>query len=100
MQAKDVNWTAKTILGGIYIQQKYWDPEGLFDNITFEEINSESLKNDKITDWFNNFNHADNGFKPERLKGLGPYEVSEWEPSQYITLKERIPGGDHRIISL
>ena len=91
MQAKDVNWTAKTILGGIYIQQRsYWDPEGLFDNISFEEINSRSFEEtDKITDWFNNFNHADNGFKPERLKGLGPYEVSEWEPSQYITLKRK-----------
>ena len=91
MQAKDVNWTAKTILGGIYIQQRsYWDPEGLFDNISFEEINSRSFEEtDKITDWFNNFNHADNGFKPERLKGLGPYEVSEWEPSQYITLKKK-----------
>ena len=35
MNALDINWTAKTILGGIYIQQKsFWDPDGIFDNIS------------------------------------------------------------------
>ena len=29
MTAQDIKWTAKTIMGGIYIQQKnYWDPNG------------------------------------------------------------------------
>ncbi len=91
MRALDINWTAKTILGGIYIQQrKFWDPNGIFDNISFKQILSRSFQEtDEITDWFNNFNHADNGFKPEKLKGLGPYKVSEWEPSQYITLTRK-----------
>ena len=91
MNALDINWTAKTILGGIYIQQKsFWDPNGIFDNISFEQILSRSFKEtDEITDWFNKFNHADNGFKPEKLKGLGPYAVTEWEPSQYITLTKK-----------
>jgi len=45
MTAQDINWTAKTILGGIYIQQKsYWDPNGLFDNISFEQILDRSFK--------------------------------------------------------
>ena len=91
MNALDINWTAKTILGGIYIQQKsFWDPNGIFDNISFEQILSRSFKETgEITDWFNKFNHADNGFKPEKLKGLGPYAVTEWEPSQYITLTKK-----------
>lgn len=91
MTAQDINWTAKTILGGIYIQQKsYWDPNGLFDNISFEQILDRSFKEtDEISDWFNKFNHADNGYKPENLKGLGPYYVSEWEPSQYVTLTKK-----------
>ena len=91
MTAQDINWTAKTILGGIYIQQKsYWDPNGLFDNISFEQILDRSFEEtDELSDWFNDFNHADNGYKPENLKGLGPYYVSEWEPSQYVTLTRK-----------
>ena len=91
MDAQDINWTAKTILGGIYIQQKsYWDPNGLFDNITFDQILNRSFKEtDELSNWFNDFNHADNGYKPENLKGLGPYKVSEWEPSQYVTLSRK-----------
>ena len=70
MTAQDINWTAKTILGGIYIQQKsYWDPNGLFDNISFEQILDRSFEEtDELSDWFNDFNHADNGYKPENLK--------------------------------
>ena len=88
MTAQDINWTAKTIMGGIYVQQKsYWDPNGLLDNISFDQILNRSFKEtDEISNWFNDFNHADNGYKPENLKGLGPYYVSEWEPSQYVTL--------------
>ena len=88
MDAQDINWTAKTILGGIYIQQQsYWDPNGLFDNITFDQILIRSFtETDELSNWFNDFNHADNGYKPENLKGLGPYSVSEWAPSQYVTL--------------
>jgi peptide/nickel transport system substrate-binding protein len=91
MHAQDINWTAKTIMGGIYIQQKrYWDPEGVLDNITFQQILDKDFEEtDEISDWFNKFNNSDNGFKPENLKGLGPYEVSEWETSQYITLKRK-----------
>ena len=91
MSALDINWTAKTILGGIYIQQKkLWDPKGIFDNISFAKILSRNFQEtDEITDWFNKFNHADNGFKPENLSGLGPYKVSEWEPSQYIILTKK-----------
>jgi ABC-type transport system substrate-binding protein len=88
MKALDINWTAKTILGGIYIQQKsYWDPNGILDNISFDQILNRGFEEtDEIANWFNDFNHADNGYKPENLKGLGPYKVSEWEASQYITL--------------
>ena len=88
MTALDINWTAKTILGGIYIQQKsYWDPNGILDDISFDQILNRGFEEtDEIANWFNDFNHADNGYKPENLKGLGPYNVSEWEASQYITL--------------
>ena len=74
MKAQDINWTAKTILGGIYIQQKsHWDPNGILDNISFEQILNRGFEEtDEIANWFNDLNHADNGYKPENLKGLGP----------------------------
>ena len=91
MTAQDIKWTAKTIMGGIYIQQKsYWDPNGIFDDITFEQILNKSFKEtDEIANWFNGFNDAKNGFEVENLKGLGPYEVSEWETEQYIILTKK-----------
>jgi len=91
MQAQDIKWTAKTIMGGIYIQQKkYWDPEGLLDNITFNQILNKNFKETKkIADWFNKFNDADNCYKVNNLIGLGPYKVSEWETEQYIILERK-----------
>ena len=91
MTAQDIKWTAKTIMGGIYIQQKsHWDPNGIFDDITFEQILNKSFKEtDEIANWFNSFNDAKNGFEVENLKGLGPYEVSEWETEQYIILTKK-----------
>ena len=91
MTAQDIKWTAKTIMGGIYIQQKNkWDSKGLFDNITFDQILNKSFKETKqIANWFNDFNDSKNGFKVENLQGLGPYEVSEWETEQYIILTKK-----------
>ncbi len=91
MTAKDIKWTAKTIMGGIYIQQKkLWDPNGVLDNISFEQIQNKSFKETKeISNWFNNFNSADNSYKIKNLHGLGPYKVSEWKTEQYITLEKK-----------
>ena len=50
-------------------QKSYWDPNGLFDNITFDQILDRSFEEtDELSNWFNDFNHADNGYKPENLK--------------------------------
>tara|TARA_B100001250_G_scaffold25824_1_gene21381 strand:+ start:341 stop:2068 length:1728 start_codon:yes stop_codon:yes gene_type:complete len=91
MEAQNIKWTAKTIMGGIYIQQKkYWDPDGILDNITFEQILNRSFEEkEEIANWFNNFNDADNSYKIENLQGLGPYQVSDWKTEQYITLKKK-----------
>ncbi|MEE2931287.1 MAG: ABC transporter substrate-binding protein [Bacteroidota bacterium] len=88
MHAQGVHVNNKIIIGGITMMQKsYWDPNGVLDKISFEEIISEKLKEtEEISDWFNEFNHADNGYQPEKLRGLGPYQVDEWVASQYITL--------------
>ena len=44
MTAQDINWTAKTILGGIYIQQKsYWDPNKVLDKISVEGLTEKDI---------------------------------------------------------
>ena len=68
-------------------QKSYWDPKGILDKISFEEIISQEFEEtNEISNWFNEFNHADNGYQPEKLVGLGHYQVDEWVASQYITL--------------
>lgn len=91
MFAQNIHWDNRLILGLIYIQQKkYWDPEGILDNLSFKEILSPKFnETEEISEWFNKFNNADNSYKPENLVGLGPYYVSEWEASQYITIKRK-----------
>jgi len=91
MYAQNIHWDNRLILGLIYIQQKkYWDPEGVLDNLSFEEILSPKFnETEEISEWFNKFNNADNSYKPKNLVGLGPYYVSEWEASQYITIKRK-----------
>ena len=91
MHAQGVHVNNKIIIGGITMMQKsYWDPNGILDKISFKEIISEKFnETEEISDWFNTFNHADNGYQPKKLPGLGPYQVDEWVASQYITLVKK-----------
>lgn len=88
MHAQGVHVNNKIIIGGITMMQKsYWDPNGVLDRLSFDQIISRNfVESEEISDWFNSFNHADNGYQPEKLVGLGPYQVDEWVPSQYITI--------------
>ena len=86
MVAFGKNVTNPNIFSEVYIQQKaHWDPEGILDDLTFENIHSDNFKEKKEwSDWFNAFNHGDNRYQPARLVGLGPYQISEWESGSYI----------------
>ena len=91
MHAQGVHVNNKIIIGGItMMQQSYWDPNRILDKLSFDQIISRSFtESEEISDWFNAFNHADNGYQPEKLVGLGPYQVDEWVPSQYITIVKK-----------
>ena len=91
MIAWEKNVTNSSIFSGIYLQQKkHWDPNGVLDDLTFENIHSKNFKEkDEWSEWFNKFNHGDNRYKPENLVGLGPYQVSEWETGSYITISRK-----------
>ncbi len=91
MHAQGVHVNNKIIIGGItMMQQSYWDPNRILDKLSFDQIISRNFtESEEISDWFNAFNHADNGYQPEKLVGLGPYQVDEWVPSQYITIVKK-----------
>ena len=55
------------------VQKSLWDPNGVLDKITFEDIHSKDFKereNEEISNWFNEYNSGDNSYKPEKLVGL------------------------------
>ena len=91
MVAFGKNVTSKSIFSEVWIQQKsHWDPNGVLDDLSFEDIHSVNFKEKKEwSDWFNDFNHGDNRYKPERLVGLGPYQVSEWVTGSYIIVERK-----------
>jgi peptide/nickel transport system substrate-binding protein len=94
MHAQNVNWENRYIFSELYLVQKsFWDPNGVLDNLKFKDLLSsnfkEEVENDALSNWFNDYNNADNSYKPERLLGLGAYQVDEWQASQYITLKRK-----------
>ena len=76
MNVKNVNWGARTIFSDLnMVQKSLWDPNGVLDKITFEDIHSKDFKerveNEEISNWFNEYNSGDNSYKPEKLVGLG-----------------------------
>ena len=91
MIAKDKHVSNATIFSEIWIQQKaYWDPTGILDDLSFEDIHATNFKEkESWSEWFNHFNHGDNRYKPNNLVGLGPYQVSEWETGSYITVTKK-----------
>ena len=91
MHAQNVHWDNKFIFSELYMVQKsLWDPNGVLDNVTFAELLSENFKETTVlSDFFNNYNDADNSYKPHKLLGLGAYQVTEWEASQYITIEKK-----------
>ena len=91
MHAQNIHWDNKFIFSELFIQQKsLWDPKRVLDNVTFENLLSENFNETEVLqEWFNEYNNADNSYKPNLLTGLGAYQVTQWEASQYITIEKK-----------
>lgn len=91
MKAKSLHVSNLEIFAEVYMQQKsHWDPKGVLDNLTFEEMYDENFSaSEEVSDWFNEFNSGDNSYVPEKLVGLGPYQVTEFNIGSYITLDKK-----------
>jgi len=91
MLALNVNWSNLHIFSELYMVQKnLWDPKGILDKVTFTDLSPENFdETEVLQEWFNAYNNADNGYQPEKLVGLGAYQVTQWEASQYITIEKK-----------
>ena len=91
MHAHKMHVSNKFIFSELYMQQKsVWDKEGTLDQLTFEDIHNPDWEpSTKIDDWFLKFNRPEYGYKADNLVGLGPYQVTEFETGQYITIERK-----------
>jgi len=91
MYAQNVHWDNKFIFSELYmVQKRLWDPNGVLDNVAFTDLLSEDFnETEALQEWFNSYNNADNSYKPNLLVGLGAYQVTQWEASQYITIEKK-----------
>ena len=91
MHAQNIHWQNKFIFSELYMVQKsLWDPKGVLEYVTFADLLSvDFIETKALQEWFNEYNNSDNSYQPKQLKGLGAYQVTEWEASQYITLEKK-----------
>ena len=91
MHAQNIHWDNKFIFSELYMVQKsLWDPKGVLDNVTFADLLAEDFnETEALQQWFNAYNNADNSYQPKQLVGLGAYQVTGWEASQYITIEKK-----------
>ena len=91
MHAQNIHWDNKFIFSELYMVQKdLWDAKGVLDKVTFTDLLSEDFnETEALQQWFNAYNNADNSYQPELLVGLGAYQVTEWQASQYITIEKK-----------
>lgn len=72
------------------IQRSRWDSSGIFDAIPLASIVEDSFeRTDEMNSYFNRFNAPANQYDPLKINGLGPYQITEWEKGQYITLERK-----------
>lgn len=91
VKVKAIHYNNMNVVSGVTLAQKnYWDPKGALNNLYFNNINSDDFKTNKDFDkWFNDFNSADNAYKPENLKGIGPYQITELANKSYVILTRK-----------
>ncbi|MCE2495922.1 MAG: hypothetical protein J4F31_05005 [Flavobacteriales bacterium] len=72
------------------IQKSRWDSTGIFDDIPFDAILNDTFeRTDEVNAYFERFNAPANQYDPLKINGLGPYQITEWEKGQYITLERK-----------
>ena len=76
----------------VVIQEKEWDPTSILKKQSFSVLFGDqvSIEDKPILDQFiSSFNHSDKSRVPKFLKGLGPYQVTDWQTGSSITLTRK-----------
>lgn len=76
------------------IQQKYYDPNGVFSHYTFEQLDDANFVNtaqEDIKSWCVEFNSGKYGNDVSMFNGSGPYKVTSWTRGQSMILEKIKP---------
>jgi peptide/nickel transport system substrate-binding protein len=75
-------------VGGLVAMPKHiWDPNGLTDKITFDELNkNDPNKNPAIAEFAESFQDVEKARSKEFLIGSGPYQFEEWRRNDRVVL--------------
>ncbi|MBP9189302.1 MAG: hypothetical protein KBF51_07155 [Chitinophagales bacterium] len=74
------------------IQQKFYDPNGVLNNYSFEQFNNTEFANTAdapIKNWCTEFNNGKYGNDITLFNGSGAYKVTSWERGQSMILEKK-----------
>ena len=90
---KEVYFENPTLIGGVpLLQQKHWDPKGVMKAFQISDFNSKTFEANKHKDlvkFMEMYNSADNGKIPEKITGLGAYQIVKWNTGQSLVLVKK-----------
>ncbi len=85
-----------TIFGEMYImQQSIWDKNLVLDQLSYDNIFDHNYQAPPtVMAWFNQFNDKKNGTTVNKISGLGPYKMVEWNDQAIICERKTNWWGD------
>lgn len=72
------------------IQKKFYDPEGLLDGFTVEQMDdSMTLQNPNVKKWAEQYNSGKYSRDLNFISGAGTYRIADWKAGQSITITRK-----------
>ena len=88
-KSKEIRYSAKGIFMEIPILQKsFWDKEGKLDQVPIKGIENFKFTKEQKR-WFEKFNGQEYSFNPEKIVGLGAYQVTDFKVGSHVTLSKK-----------
>lgn len=76
----------------VVLQEREWDPSNILKRQGFSVLYGDQVSAEDrpiLDEFINAFNHSDKARVPKFLKGLGPYQVTDWQTGSSITLTRK-----------